>query len=110
MRRNCNRTRPKPCSSPVIINIGCCTITDWPKPHLDASAKCCQVTARSYTPLGQLHEAKDIGMKVLPMGAGPRPQSAEYSVTDGSGIYVRRTSTIPESGKALRSRTGYPSE
>ena len=36
------------------------------------------------------------------------PQSTEYSVTDRSGIYIRRASTIPESGKALRSGTGYP--
>jgi hypothetical protein len=92
---------PETCSSPVTINIGCCTITGWPKPHLDASAKCCQVTARSYTRSRQLREVRDIGMKVLPIGSGASPQSTEYSVTDGSGIYIRRASTIPESGKAL---------
>src|SRR5678816_1374985 len=73
MRRNCNRTLPKPSSSPVITNIGYCTITNWPKPLLDASARCCQVTAGSYTPLQQLREAKDVGTKVLPIGNGASP-------------------------------------
>ena len=75
--RKCAETAAELARNPalhrVIINIGCCTITDWPKPHLDASAKCCQVTARSYTPLGQLREARDIGMKVLPIGSGASP-------------------------------------
>src|SRR5260370_40567522 len=73
MRRNCNRTRPKPCSSRVITNIGYCTITGWPKPHLDASAKNYRATARSYTPLQQLREVRDIGMKVLPIANGASP-------------------------------------
>src|SRR4029450_10617275 len=70
MPRNCNRIHPKLCSSPVTINIGCCTTTGWRKPPLNASAKCCRVTARSYTPLRQLRETKDVGMKVLPIGNG----------------------------------------
>src|SRR5207248_4810574 len=73
MRRDCNRTHPKPCSSRVIINIGCCTITGWPKRHLHASAKCCQVTPRSYMLLQQLRETRDIGTKVLPIGNGVSP-------------------------------------
>src|SRR5262245_61992394 len=77
MRRNCNPMHPKPCSSPVIINIGCCTITRWPKPHLDASVKCCQVTARSYMPLQQLHEARDIGTKASRIGNGASPSIRE---------------------------------
>jgi len=40
MRRNWRRTRLKPCSPWVIINIGCSVIVGWPKPRSIASAKC----------------------------------------------------------------------
>ena len=47
MRRNWSRTRLKPCSPWVIINIGCCVITGLPKPRSSALAKCYQAAARS---------------------------------------------------------------
>src|SRR6266513_4406266 len=77
MRRDYNLTQPKPCSSPAIINIGCCTIPGWPKPPSNASAKNCRVTARSYTRSQQLREARDIGLKVLPIGNGASPSIRE---------------------------------
>ena len=52
MRRNWSRTRLKPCSPWVIINIGCCVITGLLKPRSTASAKCYQAAARYHTALG----------------------------------------------------------
>ena len=49
-RRNSSRTRPKPCSPWVIINIRCCVITGLLKPRSDTSAKCYQAAARSQRP------------------------------------------------------------
>src|SRR5206468_11284424 len=46
-RRNCSQTRPKPSSPWVITNIGCCVITDSPKPRSGGLTKCHQATARS---------------------------------------------------------------
>src|SRR5215470_3401117 len=77
MRRDDNLTPPKPCSSPAIINIGCCTIPGLPKPPSNASAKNYRVTARSYTRSQQLREARDIGMKVLPIGNEASPSIRE---------------------------------
>ena len=48
MRRNSNRTRPKPCSPWVIINTGCCVITGSPNLRSASSAKCYQAAARSH--------------------------------------------------------------
>ncbi len=75
--RKCAETAAELARNPalpwVIINTGCSAITSWPRPPSSRSAKCCQVTARSYTPLPQLRDARDFGMKVLPTGSGVSP-------------------------------------
>ena len=73
MRRNWRRTRLKPCSPWVIINIGCCVITGLPKPRSSASAKCYQAAARCQCALGELPDARDTGIKALPTSSKPSP-------------------------------------
>ena len=51
MRRNCSRTRPKPSSPWVIINILVLRDYGLPKPRSGSLAKCCQAAARSHAAL-----------------------------------------------------------
>ena len=73
MRRNSSRTRLKPCSPWVIINIGCCVITGLPKPRSSASAKCYQAAARSQCPRLNYPTRGTLGSKHCLLRASPRP-------------------------------------
>ena len=71
MRRNWSRTRPKPCSPWVIINIGCCVITGSAKTTFGRVSKMLPGNSEVLMPSAQLPDARDTGMKALPTWSKP---------------------------------------
>src|SRR6266487_402634 len=75
MRRNWSRTRLKPCSPWVIINIGCCVITAC-QGHVRARQQ--DVTRQqrgAICPRSSYPAQGTVGSKRCLLGAGPRPGS-----------------------------------
>ena len=102
MRRNCSRTRLKPCSPWVIINIGCCVITGLPKPRSSASAKCYQAAARCHMALGLVARREghwDQSVAYFEQALALDPRNVELLMR--RGMDLRHASTIPGRAKAL---------
>ena len=73
MRKNWSRTRLKPCSPWVIINIGCWVITGLPKPRSIASAKCYRQQRSAICPRRSCPTRGTLGSKHCLLRASPRP-------------------------------------
>jgi serine/threonine protein kinase len=73
--RDLSRTRLKRCSPWVIINTWCCVITASPRPRLSESVNCYPAAVRYHTPLADLPDERDTGIKASPTSNKPSPST-----------------------------------